>query len=72
MYTGGGEDNDGLVLTVVRPGDVEAIEVYNNETKLPTKFRWNPKASRGVVLLWTRRGFGTQKQVPTARVPAPI
>ena len=53
---------DGLVLTFVRPDDLEAVEVYNNESKLPAEFRWHPRASCGVVLFWTRAGNSSPKK----------
>ena len=62
VFTDGREDDDGLVLTFVRPDDLEAVEVYTNESKLPAEFRWHPRASCGVVLLWTRAGNPSQQK----------
>lgn len=47
---GGGIEVDDLV----RPGDVEAIEIYSNALEAPGRYA-GPSARCGVILIWTRR-----------------
>ena len=42
---------------VVRPDDIEAIEVYRSASQVPAEFGGNSMFTRcGVIVIWTRRG----------------
>lgn len=57
VHTDGVEDDDGLALVAITPGDIEAVEVYAGAPKLPEAFARNERAVHcGVVAFWTRTG----------------
>ena len=65
QYQSNGDDMD----AVVKPNEIEAIEVYSSATDTPMQFQ-GPQSQCGTVVLWTKRAHVKQKTAP-APAPAP-
>lgn len=50
-----------VMFQMIRPRDIQAIEVYNGPSEVPTQFKRTYSGSCGMVLIWTRIGAGSRK-----------
>jgi hypothetical protein len=50
-----------VMFNMLRPRDIQAIEVYNGPAEVPTQFKRTYSGSCGMVLIWTRIGAQAKK-----------
>ena len=54
IYIDGSPSDGDMLATLVRPADVEAVEVYAAPIDVPPLFRRAASSSCGVIAIWTR------------------